>query len=148
MACVSGPQASYLQIRGSVPLFWRQIINLKYKPLLEADADDASVRPAPATGTAAITTENAHTLPSPDGRDQQQAFAAHFQELFSLYGDQIVFSLIDGKGYETKVGSAFDAVVKRADDRRIRYRLHLAGPHLTGPHPTRPLPWAVPKPRF
>ena len=35
---------SYLQTRGSIPIFWRQVINLKYTPLLEVDNDDSTVR--------------------------------------------------------------------------------------------------------
>jgi hypothetical protein len=62
-----------------------------------------------------------YTHPAHRAPRQQQAFATHMGELCSLYGNQILFSLIDGKGYETKVGAAFDAVVKRAADRRIRY---------------------------
>ena len=35
--------ASLLQIRGSIPLYWRQIVNLKYKPMIELYNYDSNV---------------------------------------------------------------------------------------------------------
>ena len=35
----SGRSASFLQIRGSIPLFWRQNVRIKYKPELEIVQD-------------------------------------------------------------------------------------------------------------
>jgi len=78
--------ASFVQIRGSIPMYWRQIINLKYKPQLEIDDQTKSV----------------------------QAAATHFSELTKIYGSKevVVVNLIDTKGYELKVGLAFKQVMQ------------------------------------
>lgn len=66
-ACV----ASLQQVRGSIPLYWRQNIDLRYKPPFELDERD--------------------------GEQSQRVMNVHFQQLQELYGTPIVaLNLIDG----------------------------------------------------
>ena len=39
----TGQMASYVQTRGSIPLFWKQIINIKYQPKLLIEPNSATV---------------------------------------------------------------------------------------------------------
>ncbi|KAI9224253.1 SacI homology domain-containing protein [Blastocladiella britannica] len=85
---------SYVQIRGSIPLYWRQKVNSKYTPLLEV-------------------------VQKPTSR---KAFAAHVNEQFQIYGDsQVMVNLINKKGYELPLGNAFQDMVKQHDDPRLTY---------------------------
>ena len=119
-------QASYLQIRGSVPILWSQTINLKYKPVLKVDVGERTVR---ALGARRGHSGRCANVADGDARGrsrrramlQQQAFTRHMDDLCQRYGDQIVFSLIDTKGYELSVGNAFKTVVERAQNKRITY---------------------------
>lgn len=79
---------SFVQIRGSIPVFWTQLVTLKYAPVIAVQAT----------------------------KDVDSAFKAHFAELFRIYGDKapyICTSLINLKGSELKLATQFDAVVKR-----------------------------------
>jgi hypothetical protein len=40
----AGKTYAHVQIRGSVPLFWRQVINVKYQPRLEVDSHPSTVK--------------------------------------------------------------------------------------------------------
>lgn len=69
----SGSTSSFVQTRGSIPLFWKQIVNIKYKPklLIERRA-------------------NSETM---------SAFSRHFENQIKIYSDQIVVNLINKNGY-------------------------------------------------
>jgi len=84
---------SYVQTRGSVPVFWRQEINVKYTPKLIAESADNSVN----------------------------QFKIHFEEQNRLYGSNILVNLINSKGYEERVKKAFEDAVKKADLPEIKY---------------------------
>ena len=82
-----GHSLAYIQTRGSIPLFWRQVINVKYQPKLVIEERSA-------TSTALRT---------------------HFSEQIALYGDQVVVNLINKHGYESPLGDAFAKHVAMLD---------------------------------
>jgi len=80
---------SFVQIRGSVPIFWSEISTLRYKPDLQIM----------------------------DLQDSVAATRRHLQEQVSLYGEQSLVNLVDQKGYEKPIKEAYEryvAKVKRA----------------------------------
>ena len=88
-----GSMQSHLQIRGSIPLFWKQVANVKYKPGVEIDIKRG---------------------------DAAQAFRKHFKMLTDMYGDVIVLNLIDKKGHELLVGNSFTKGIADMADPRIQ----------------------------
>lgn len=84
---------SYVQIRGSVPVYWAEINNLRYKPDLQimemADTIDASRK--------------------------------HFQDQVERYGDVYIVNLVNQKGYEKAVKDAFEQAVADAANPRVHY---------------------------
>ncbi|ODV76918.1 uncharacterized protein CANTADRAFT_24175 [Suhomyces tanzawaensis NRRL Y-17324] len=74
---------SFLQTRGSVPVYWGEINNLKYKPNLVISSQ-----------------------PSLD------ATAKHFTEQTELYGENFLVNLVNQKGYEKPVKEAYEAAVE------------------------------------
>ncbi|KAL2918716.1 Phosphoinositide phosphatase sac1 [Polyrhizophydium stewartii] len=89
----AGLRASYVQTRGSIPLFWRQLVGVRYPPRLV-------IENKPSTST---------------------AFRNHFYEQFKLYGQQIVVNLINKQGYEGPLGVAFARQVLDLKDERLRF---------------------------
>ncbi|KAI9472050.1 MAG: SacI homology domain-containing protein [Benjaminiella poitrasii] len=86
-------ELSYVQTRGSIPVFWAQVINLKYTPRLWIG-------------------ENKKNL---------AAARAHFDEQIRIYGPQILVNLINKKGYELPMGQAYARTVEQLNDPRIFY---------------------------
>ncbi|KJA26115.1 hypothetical protein HYPSUDRAFT_36978 [Hypholoma sublateritium FD-334 SS-4] len=85
---------SYVQIRGSVPVFWSEINTLRYKPDLQI-MDLA-------------TTNNAmHT---------------HLTNQGKLYGNQFLVNLVNQKGYEKPVKEAYERHVAELDLPSVRYQ--------------------------
>ncbi|CAG8452119.1 9829_t:CDS:10 [Funneliformis caledonium] len=84
---------SYVQTRGSVPIYWAQVNNIKYTPKLQ-------IMDLP------------NTL---------EAFRRHFDEQIKIYGNQILVNLVNKKGYESAVGDAYEKAVKQLNDSRILY---------------------------
>ncbi|KAJ3300068.1 Phosphatidylinositide phosphatase SAC1 [Borealophlyctis nickersoniae] len=89
----TGQKASYVQTRGSIPLFWKQVVNAKYQPKLV-------VEPHPKTA---------------------ESFRKHFTEQIQRYGDQIVVNLVNTHGYELPMGQEFARQIKSMNDPRVRY---------------------------
>ncbi|KAI8143514.1 SacI homology domain-containing protein [Fennellomyces sp. T-0311] len=94
----SGPiagkkQLSYVQTRGSIPVYWSQIINLKYTPRLWVG----------------------------ESRKSLAAARAHFDEQIRIYGPQILVNLINKKGYELPMGQAYARTVEQLNDPRLYY---------------------------
>ncbi|GMM34094.1 phosphatidylinositol-3-phosphatase [Saccharomycopsis crataegensis] len=83
---------SYLQTRGSVPVYWSEINNLKYKPKL------AISKTSPV-----------------------EAATLHFDEQVSLYGDNYLVNLVNQKGYELPVKKAYENIVEKLDNDRLNY---------------------------
>ncbi|ORE02789.1 hypothetical protein BCV72DRAFT_43735 [Rhizopus microsporus var. microsporus] len=86
-------QLSYVQTRGSIPVYWAQIINLKYTPKLWIG----------------------------ETRKSLAAARMHFDEQIRIYGPQILVNLINKKGYELPMGQAYARTVEQLNDPRIHY---------------------------
>lgn len=89
----NGEKVSFVQIRGSIPMFWQQIPNLKYKP-----------RPT-------IYSE----------KDHLQAYQLHTDNLIMHYGKIVMVNLIDHRGAEDVLEKAFVQLVNRASNPNERY---------------------------
>ncbi|ORZ18050.1 SacI homology domain-domain-containing protein [Absidia repens] len=84
---------SYVQTRGSIPVYWAQIINLKYTPRLWVG----------------------------DSKTSATSARTHFDEQISIYGPQILVNLVNTKGYELPMAQAYANVVKQLNDPRLYY---------------------------
>lgn len=79
----NGQIYSFLQIRGSVPVFWSEINNLKYRPNLAISS-----------------------------RSSADATAKHFRDQVSRYGDVYCINLVNQSGYEEPVKAAFESAIE------------------------------------
>ncbi|KAM3582063.1 Phosphoinositide phosphatase sac1 [Umbelopsis sp. WA50703] len=86
-------QLSFVQTRGSIPLFWAQVINMRYTPRLWLD----------------------------DGNNSLTAMKAHFKEQTNIYGPQILVNLVNKKGYEYPLAHAYSDGVKDINDPNLTY---------------------------
>lgn len=75
---------SYVQTRGSVPVYWNELNNLKYTPQLQVRGVDSAI------GAAKL----------------------HFDEQIRLYGDNYLVNLVNQKGRENRVKDAYEALVR------------------------------------
>ena len=75
---------SYVQTRGSVPVYWAEINTLKYTPRLQIRGIDSAIRAA----------------------------QTHFEEQIDLYGENYLVNLVNQKGRETKVKEAYEQMVQ------------------------------------
>lgn len=86
-------KCSFVQTRGSIPLYWSQRPNLKYKPI-------------PVISSTA---------------NHMDAFQHHFDTQIYTYGKQVLLNLIDHKGAEDLLEKAFAQMVVNAGIKDIRY---------------------------
>ncbi|PLW13221.1 hypothetical protein PCASD_21145 [Puccinia coronata f. sp. avenae] len=86
-------RASFVQTRGSVPIFWTEINNLRYRP-------DLKIVDLP---------------------ESLEAMKAHFDQQISIYGDQYLFNLVNSSGYEKAVKDAYEKAVKNLNNPRVHY---------------------------
>lgn len=86
-------KTSFVQTRGSIPLYWRQIPNVKYTPKLVID----------------------------DNPNTHDSCRKHFVDQINRYGNQIIINLINKKGYELKLGDEFARNVGLLEDSRLAY---------------------------
>lgn len=70
--------SSFVQIRGSIPMYWSQTPTCRYKPDIEIHS-----------------------------RDHETAMEKHYRELKSIYGEVSVACLIDQKGHEAELAKEF-----------------------------------------
>jgi len=90
----SGQKNSFVQTRGSMPFFWNQYPNLKYKP-----------RPMIEGGQAAAAA----------------GFHKHFDSQTFLYGRQILLNLVDQKGSEGRLEQTFASHASSLSSSHVRY---------------------------
>ncbi|KAF7310606.1 SAC domain-containing protein [Mycena chlorophos] len=90
----AGTQMSFVQIRGSVPVFWAEVNTLRYKPDLQVM----------------------------DLQDTADMMRKHLQEQISTYGDQALVSLVNRKGHEQPVKEAYERYVEQLDLPNVRYQ--------------------------
>ena len=84
---------SFTQVRGSIPVFWRQNINIRYKPPMELDTSDRSA----------------------------QVFHQHFNDLKQDFGQPVVaVNLVDSHGFEGRLAASF-AKYSRASEDYLHY---------------------------
>ncbi|KAG7260226.1 hypothetical protein CRUP_007879 [Coryphaenoides rupestris] len=89
----NGGKASFVQTRGSIPFYWSQRPNLKYKPKPQINK----------------------TVNHMDG------FQRHFDSQIILYGRQVLLNLINQKGSEKPLELAFDKMVTSFGNSMIKY---------------------------
>uniref|UniRef100_A0A667ZYU6 SAC1 like phosphatidylinositide phosphatase b n=1 Tax=Myripristis murdjan TaxID=586833 RepID=A0A667ZYU6_9TELE len=89
----NGSKASFVQTRGSIPFYWSQRPNLKYKPKPQISK----------------------TINHMDG------FQRHFDSQIILYGRQVILNLINQKGSEKPLELAFDKMVTSLGNSMIKY---------------------------
>lgn len=75
---------SYVQTRGSVPVYWAEVNTLHYTPNLEVRGVETAVESA----------------------------KRHFDEQINLYGDNYLVNLVNQKGREDKVKKAYEQMVR------------------------------------
>ncbi|XP_060938050.1 phosphatidylinositol-3-phosphatase SAC1-B isoform X1 [Limanda limanda] len=86
-------KASFVQTRGSIPFYWSQRPNLKYKPKPQINK-----------------TVN-----------HLDAFQRHFDSQIILYGRQVILNLINQKGSEKPLELAFEKMVTSLGNGMIKY---------------------------
>lgn len=86
-------RVSFVQTRGSIPLYWQQTPNLKYKP-----------RPQ-------LLAYHDHLI----------ACSRHFDEQYRRYGAQVLINLIDHKGAEDVLEKAYDAAISTLANPMLNY---------------------------
>ncbi|XP_060807190.1 phosphatidylinositol-3-phosphatase SAC1 [Amyelois transitella] len=87
-----GEKSSFVQTRGSIPLYWSQYPNLKYKPAMEL----------------------AH-------EDHVAAYTKHLMDQQQRYGNQVLVNLIDQRGSEEALERGYRAAVAAAALPGVRY---------------------------
>ena len=75
---------SYIQTRGSVPVFWAEVNKLKYTPELQIRGVQSAV----------------------------SAAKLHFDEQIQIYGDNYMVNLVNQKGREARVKEAYEQLVR------------------------------------
>ncbi|KFY76533.1 hypothetical protein V499_03862 [Pseudogymnoascus sp. VKM F-103] len=75
---------SYVQTRGSIPVYWAEVNTLSYTPKLQVRGVESAVGAA----------------------------KAHFDEQIRLYGDNYLVNLVNQKGREKRMKEAYEQIVK------------------------------------
>ena len=83
---------AFLQTRGSVPVYWAEINNLKYKPELVL------------------------------GGNSIDATEKHFDQQIQLYGDNYLVNLVNQSGHELPVKQAYEAIVEQLGNPKLHYK--------------------------
>ncbi|GAA5941368.1 uncharacterized protein JCM15063_006076 [Sporobolomyces koalae] len=83
----------FVQTRGSVPVYWAEINNLRYKPDLKIMDLSSTI----------------------------ESLSRHFDQQVSLYGDQILINLVNQKGYEKPVKEAYERALQGLNNNRVNY---------------------------
>ncbi|XP_029445325.1 phosphatidylinositide phosphatase SAC1 isoform X1 [Rhinatrema bivittatum] len=89
----NGSKASFVQTRGSIPFFWSQRPNLRYKPKPQINK----------------------TVNHMDG------FQRHFDSQIISYGKQVILNLVNQKGSEKPLEQAFQKMVSSLGNGMVRY---------------------------
>ncbi|GAA5949454.1 hypothetical protein JCM3765_002666 [Sporobolomyces pararoseus] len=84
---------SFVQTRGSVPVYWAEINNLRYKPDLKIMDLSSTI----------------------------ESLSRHFEQQISLYGSQILINLVNQKGYEKPVKEAYERALDGLKNDRLKY---------------------------
>ncbi|EKE38850.1 hypothetical protein ENUP19_0084G0020 [Entamoeba nuttalli] len=93
--CVGEKYCSYVQIRGSIPLLWSQIPNIKYKPKIAISQNE---------------------------EENYEAFKNHFENIKKQYKKITAVSLTDLKGGEKSLGDKYEEYVNKMNDQDIQLK--------------------------
>ncbi|CAL9191182.1 unnamed protein product [Musa hybrid cultivar] len=94
-----GYRSSFIQIRGSIPLLWEQIVDLSYKPRLNIINHD----------------------------ETPKVVERHFRDLIQRYGETVAIDLTDKEGDEGRLSDAFAAEMEKLPYvRYVRFDFHNA----------------------
>lgn len=102
---------SFVQTRGSVPVFWAEVNDLKYTPKLQVRGVETAV----------------------------EAARKHFAEQIRLYGENYMVNLVNQKGREERVKNAYEQLVRilissstetREADEKSLEKIHVLEPGL------------------
>ena len=102
---------SFVQTRGSVPVFWAEVNNLKYTPKLQVRGVETAL----------------------------EAARKHFTEQIRLYGENYMVNLVNQKGREERVKNAYEQLVRflvsstvegREADDKTSEKVHVLEPGL------------------
>ncbi|XP_057211205.1 phosphatidylinositol-3-phosphatase SAC1-A [Triplophysa rosa] len=89
----SNARASFVQTRGSMPFYWSQRPNLKYKPKPQIRKDT----------------------------NHMDGFRRHFESQVLVYGKQVILNLVNQKGSELPLEQTFAKMVNGMEDGLIKY---------------------------
>ncbi|KAF4605523.1 hypothetical protein EYR40_004309 [Pleurotus pulmonarius] len=84
---------SFVQIRGSIPMYWAEVNTLRYKPDLQIM----------------------------DLQDTLDVMRLHLQEQVALYGEQALVNLINQKGHEKPVKEAYERYLSELNLPKVKY---------------------------
>lgn len=84
---------SFVQVRGSIPVYWRQLANLKYKPPMELY----------------------------NMSENEKVFKSHFEGLLERFGTVVAVNLVDRGGWEGILAKQFASYVDRLGEPKLRY---------------------------
>jgi hypothetical protein len=85
--------SSFVQTRGSMPMFWTQAPDIRYMPRPKIAARD----------------------------DQVDGFLRHFKEQIPLYGEQVIVNLIDQKRSQGELEVSLRNLANEADVKQVHY---------------------------
>ncbi|KAL1501604.1 hypothetical protein ABEB36_006901 [Hypothenemus hampei] len=91
-----GDRASFVQIRGSIPLFWYQKPDLRYKPTITLDSNI-------------------------DPQEHQRSCLRHIETTAAFYGRQVMINLVDQVGSEGRMEKAFKDIIGYLSHPSVRY---------------------------
>ncbi|EFJ19348.1 hypothetical protein SELMODRAFT_110950 [Selaginella moellendorffii] len=90
---LDGYQASYVLVRGSIPVLWEQIVDLTYKPVL------STVYPS----------------------QTPKVVERHFQDLCEKYGSVLAVDLINQQGLEGVLSVAYKNAMIKLENEKLKY---------------------------
>ena len=91
---------SFVQVRGSIPVFWAEVNTLRYKPDLQImDLPETVGFPPFSFDIMQLTC------------GQADAMRRHLENLISLYGHPILVNLVNQKGHEKPIKEAYERYI-------------------------------------
>ncbi len=105
---------SFVQTRGSVPVFWAEVNNLRYKP-------DLQIMDLPDTvGGRGVVSMTARNILHCDSQ-QVNALRKHINDQIAIYGEVWLVNLVNKKGYELPVKEAFEKALAALAEPKSHY---------------------------
>ncbi|CAH8530874.1 unnamed protein product [Schistosoma turkestanicum] len=124
---ISGHRFSFVQLRGSVPIYWSQKPNLRYKPAVLLGGGGAAAA-AVAAGSSNELSSPSNNLTSNETDKNLETIQAniarqHFHRLIYDYGygRQTIINLLNQKGMEHNLGHAYAMATLPLDEKEVKY---------------------------